>query len=83
MKIKPKIRTAKEIDQIVAGFSGTWVRRRNAREKLILWSNELLNEEIELQRTQIRALRAQGCKDGDLRCHFAEITKLEIMKIDD
>lgn len=81
MKIKPAIRTEKEIDQIVAGVSGTWVKRRNARNKLVAWSNELLEQDIELQLKQIRRLRAEGAKDGDLRCHFAEITKLELMKI--
>jgi uncharacterized protein YjiS (DUF1127 family) len=81
MKIKPAIRTEKEIEQIVAGVGGTWVRQRNARNKLVAWSNELLEEEINLQRIQIRALRAQGCKEGDLRCHFAEITRLELQKL--
>lgn len=81
MKIKPAIRTEKEIDQCVAGVSGTWVRRRNARDKLVQWSNELLEQEIELQRKQIRKLRSEGAKEGDLRCHFAKITKLEMQKL--
>lgn len=81
MKIKPAVRTEKEIDQIVAGISGTWVRRRNARVKLITWSNELIDSDIELQRQQIRKLKADGVKEGDLRCHYAEITKLELMKV--
>lgn len=81
MKIKPAIRTEKEIDQLVAGFSGTWVRRRNARVKLIQWSNELLEQDIELKRSFIRKLKAEGARECDLRCHYAEITKLELMKL--
>lgn len=82
MKVKPKVRTEKEIDQIVAGISGTWVKRRNARAKLIKWSNELIDYDINLQRVQIRQLKADGARQSDLRCHYAEITKLEIMKHD-
>lgn len=81
MKIKPAIRTEKEIDQIVAGFSGTWVRRRNARNRLVEWSNDLVDKEIDLQRTSVRLFKSKGAKESDLRCHYAEITKLELMKI--
>ena len=81
MKLKPAIRTEQEIDQIVAGISGTWVKRRNARVKLVNWSNELVDKDIELQRAQIRRLKSCGAKQIDLRCHYAEITKLEITKI--
>ncbi|AUR89651.1 hypothetical protein NVP1127O_59 [Vibrio phage 1.127.O._10N.286.52.E12] len=81
MKIKPAIRTEKEIEQIVAGVGGTWVKRRNARKKLTDWSNALLEEEINIQRAMIRKHRAGGAKEGDLRCHFAEITRLELQKL--
>lgn len=80
MKIKPAVRTEKEINQCVAGIAGTWVKRRNARKKLIAWSNGLIEADINLQRIQIRRLKASGSKEGDLRCHYAEITKLEMMK---
>ena len=78
MKIKQEIRTTEQIEQIVSGFSGTWVRRRNARAKLVDWSNELVNKDIELQRVMIRKLKAAGAKQLDLAPHFAEITKLEM-----
>ena len=81
MKIKPAIRTAKEIDQCVAGIGGTWVKRRNARVKLVDWSNKLVDEDINIQRTQIRRLKACGAKQIDLRCHYSEITRLELTKI--
>ena len=78
MKIKAKIRTVEEIDQIVAGFGGTWVRRKNANKKLITWSNELIEQDINLQRVMIRRLRANGASEYDLSPHFAEITHLEM-----
>ena len=81
MKIKPAIRTEKEIEKIVSGVSGTWVRRRNARNKLTEWSNELVGEQIEAKRSVIRKLKSEGAKSADLRSHFAEITKLELRKI--
>ena len=81
MKIKPAIRTQQEIEQLVSGFSGTWVRKSNARKKLAAWSNELIDQDIELQRSMIRKLKADGAKQSDLRCHYAEITKLELMKL--
>ena len=78
MKIKPAIRTMPEIDQIVSGFGGTWVRRKNAEKKLISWSNELINADIELQRVRVRQLKADGASAYDLRPHFAKITQLEM-----
>ena len=81
MKIKAAIRTEKEIEQIVAGCGGTWVRRKNVREKLTKWSNDLLDKDIDLQRKAVRRFKADGAKESDLRCHYAEITKLELMKL--
>lgn len=81
MKVKPAIRTEKEIDKIVAGFSGTWVRRRNARVKLVAWSNELVDEKILECRGVVRDLKAMGARQSALRHWFAEITKLELMKL--
>ena len=78
MKIKPAVRTIEEIEQIVSGVQGTWIRRRNAKEKLIAWSNEIINEEIEIKKSMIRKLKAEGATNQDLRPNFAEITKLEM-----
>lgn len=44
MAIKPAIRTKREIEKLTASISGTWVRRRNARKKMIVWSNELVSD---------------------------------------
>jgi len=78
MKIKPAVRTIEEIEQIVSGVQGTWVRRRNAKTKLIAWSNELVAKDIDIQKSMIRKLKAEGATNYDLRPHFAEITKLEM-----
>lgn len=78
MKIKPAIRTSAEIEQLVSGFNGSWVRRRNARQKLTEWSNDLVSKDIELQRLMIRKLKAGGAKEADLRPHYREITRLEL-----
>lgn len=78
MKIQPKIRTQQEVDNCVAGISGTWVKRRNARVKLTNWSNEIVNKEISIQKAMIRHLKAQGATQKDLSPHFSEITKLEL-----
>ena len=78
MKVVPAIRTMSEIDQIVSGFSGTWVRRKNAEKKLISWSNDLVEKDIELQRVRVRKLKSEGAKEYDLRPHFSKITQLEL-----
>lgn len=78
MKIKPAIRTMPEIEQIVSSFSGTWVRRKNAEKKLILWSNELVNTEIELIKSRVRLLKAQGLYEADFRSMYSDITQLEL-----
>lgn len=57
MAIKPAIRTKKEIEKLTAGISGTWVRRRNARKKMIAWSNELVEAEINEKKKEVRSTR--------------------------
>ncbi len=81
MKIRPAIRTEQEIDKIAAGLQGTWVRRRNARNTMIKWSNELVMQEIEKVKSEIRKLRVNGVKEWDLSYKYAEITALELMII--
>ena len=76
--IKPEIRTSSEIDLIVSSIAGTWVKRRNARKKLVAWSNELVNEEIIICKGKIRDLRAMGSREEALRHWYAEVTKLEL-----
>ena len=78
MKIKPAIRTMPEIEQIVSGFSGAWVRRKSAEKKLISWSNDLVRKDIESQRVRVRCLRAQGLYESDFRSIYAKITQLEM-----
>ena len=51
------------------------------RDKLVTWNNELIDKDIKLQREAIRRFKSEGAKESDLRCHYAEITKLELMKL--
>lgn len=81
MKIRPAIRTEQEIDKIAAGLQGTWVRRRNARNTMIAWSNELVMKEIEKARDEIKKLKLNGVREWDLYKKYAEITELELMII--
>jgi len=81
MKIKPAIRSEEEIDTIIFAITGTWVKRRNARIKITNWSNDLVNKEIQDLKYTIRKLKAEGLRDGELRTHFAKITKLELKLI--
>lgn len=81
MTIKPAVRTIQEIEKLTRRIDSTWVRRRNARKKMIAWSNELVDEAINEKRKEIRILKAEGVKERDLREHYAEVTRLEMQKI--
>lgn len=81
MTIQPAVRTMQEIEKLTRRIEGTWVRRRNARKKMIAWSNEIIDEAIQAKKKEIRKLKAEGVKQSDLREHYAEITKLELQKI--
>lgn len=81
MTIKPAVRTIQEIEKLTRRMEGTWVRRRNARKKMIAWSNELVDEAINEKRKEIRSLKAEGVKERDFREHYAEVTRLEMQKI--
>lgn len=81
MTIKPAIRTMQEIEKLTRRIEGTWVRRRNARKRMVAWSNELVEEAIQAKKNEIRKLKTEGIKERDLREHYAEITKLELQRI--
>lgn len=81
MTIKPAVRTMQEIEKLTRRLGGTWVRRRNARKKMIAWSNEIVDEAIHAKKKEIRQLKAEGMKERDLREHYAEVTRLETQKI--
>lgn len=70
--------TSDELDLKVSQCGGTWVKRRNLRNKLIKESNDLVNEEIMIVRGKIRDLRAMGAKEQSLRFWYSELTQLEI-----
>ena len=73
------IRTEQEIESIVSQVSGTWVKRRNARNKMISESNSEVDKKISECRGKIRDLRAMGAKEEALRHWYAEVTKYELM----
>lgn len=72
------IRNEQEIESIVMKCSGTWVKRRNLRKKLVCESNRLVYEQIDICKAKIRGLRAMGTKEQALRDLYTEITKLEL-----
>ena len=79
MKIKAAIRTTEEIDAIVSSIQGTWVRRRNARQKLVAWSNELVAIALEAKKKEItRALKVDGLKEYQIRDKRSAYTALEL-----
>lgn len=73
------ILTEQEIDHQVSQCSGTWVKRRNFREKLTAESNKIVFEKIAECKGKIRDLRSMGAKEQDLRRLYAEVTKYELM----
>jgi len=73
------IYTESEIDEIVLKIKGTWVKRKNMRNKLERESNSDVMEEIEICKAKIRDLRAMGAKEQSLRHWYAEMTRYELM----
>lgn len=70
--------TATELDLKVSQCSGTWVKRRNLRNKLTKTSNDSICGKIEEVKGKIRDLRAMGAKEQDLRFWYSEVTQLEV-----
>lgn len=73
------IYTEQEIDDIVLKVKGTWVKRRNMRNKLKQQSNSEVAEKIAECKGKIRDLRAMGAREQVLRDWYAEVTKYELM----
>ena len=74
--------TIKEIEAEVSQLSGTWVKRRNLRNKLIEKSNSDALRRINIIKKEIRSLKADGFNEHDLRGLYSNVTKLEIQLID-
>lgn len=72
------IHTEQSIEAEVSQISGTWVKRRNLRNKLTAASNKIVNERIETLKREIRGLKAEGVKQQMLAPVYAKITQLEI-----
>ena len=76
-----KIMTAAEIESEARKIKGTWVKRSNARKRMIDQSNSEINEKIMVVKGKIRDLKALGAKEETLRYWYSETTKLELQKI--
>jgi hypothetical protein len=76
------IYTEQEIDDIAIKVKGTWVKRRNMRNRLKQQSNSEVREKIEECKGKIRDLRAMGAREKALRDWYAEITKYELMLLE-
>ena len=70
--------TAEQIEIEVSQCGGTWVKRRNLRNKLAKHSDDDINEKIAECRGKIRDLKAMGANQSSLRFWFSEITQLEM-----
>lgn len=79
MGCKLRILTIEEIEKQVSACSGTWVKRKNLRRKLIKKSNDAVFDEISVVKAKIRDLRAMGAREEALRHWYSQITKFELM----
>ena len=72
------ILTIDQIEREVSELSGTWVKRRNLREKLIKQSNAEVNAMIQELKKEIRRLKAGGAREKSLAEVYAKVTRLEM-----
>lgn len=72
------IYTAEGIEWEVSQIGGTWIKRRNLRNKLTEASNKIVNDRIEKLKGEIRSLKAAGITQQALSPVYAKITQLEI-----
>ena len=71
------IHTAQSIETQVSQVRGTWVKRRNLRERLKSESNALIAGEIDAIRKDIRMLKSNGATQQELSPFFAKVSNLE------
>lgn len=72
------IYTESEIEAEVSQLSGTWVKRRNLRNKLTRQSNDEITRRIDVIKKEIRSLKADGFNQHDLRELYSNVTNLEV-----
>lgn len=71
------IYTEEQIDNEVSRCGGTWVKRRNTKNRLIDESNESLNTVIDELDNEIRKLKVNsGLKEQELRLFYSFKSKL-------
>ena len=71
------ILTEQEIEDIVSQVSGTYIKRRNTRRKLVEASNDAVNFVISEIDTELRRCRASTLKEGDLRLLYSFKSKMQ------
>jgi len=73
--------TSEEIEAEVDNVSGTWVKRRNLREKLKAKNNQFVDNGIIKTQENIRLLKSLGAKEGILRSYYSLVTGLELKRL--
>lgn len=66
-----------EIEDRVSQLSGTHIKRRNLRRKLVKQSNEAVNFVISEIDSEIRRCKASTLKEGDLRLLYSFKSKMQ------
>ena len=73
--------TIEEIEHEVDKVQGTWVKRRNLREKLKRENNAFIDTHLEIIKQEIRRLKAMGTRQIGLIVYYSELTNLEFRKL--
>lgn len=72
-----------QIEYEVSQISGTWVKRKNLRKKLVNQSNAEVNKRINKIKAEIRGLKTECVKEQALAPIYAKVTELEFKLIED
>ena len=73
--------TSEEIEAEIDKVSGTWVKRRNLREKLKAKNNHHVGAMSLNVLNYIRALKANGSSEQDLRELYSKVSNLELKRL--
>jgi hypothetical protein len=73
--------TTEEIEEEVNKVSGTWVKRRNLREKLKAENNKILDNTIMVLKSNIRVLKSHGATQSYLRTYYSKLTEWECKRL--
>jgi len=73
--------TSEEIEAEVDKVSGTWVKRRNLREKLKAENNHFVDDNIMIIKANIRAFKSLGAKERMLITYYNLVSNLECKRL--